>query len=224
MLALVVLPATLAACGGDASALDPAGPAARSIAELWWAMLAGATLLFLLVMGLFALTMLKPGLGSNVSTGTWIVAGGLVMPIPVLAVLVNYALFQGERLIHMPGAEGEPLRIEAHARRWQWEFRYPDMPGAAPTIDVLHIPVGQPVEIVATSEDVIHSFWVPRLGGKIDAIPGHATTLRLIADIEGTFGGLCSEFCGLGHPGMRFRVEAHPPAAFRAALGAEGAQ
>ena len=187
-------------------------------------MLAGATLLFLLVMSLFALTMLKPGFGSGVSTGTWIVAGGLVMPIPVLAVLVNYALFQGERLIHLPDANVEPMRIEAHARRWQWEFRYPDMPDAAPTIDVLHIPVGQPVEIVVSSEDVIHSFWVPRLGGKIDAIPGHITTLRLMADEKGTFGGLCSEYCGTGHPGMRFRVEAHAEEAYPAAVGAEETQ
>ena len=71
---------------------------------------------------------------------------------------------------------------------------------------------------MVTSRDVIHSFWIPRLAGKIDAIPGHANVLRIQADAPGRFEGLCAEFCGVGHPGMRFQVVAHPAADFPAAL------
>ena len=178
-------------------------------------MLAGSTFLFALVIGLFAMTMLRPGFGASVSPRGWIVAGGLLMPIPVLILLTYYALFQGERLL--PSDEGgiAPLRIEARARQWQWDFRYLDEAGAPSTLNVLHIPVDRPIDVTATSEDVIHSFWVPRLGGKVDATPGHAARVRLVADRAGVFGGVCAEYCGLGHSRMRFRVEAHEPDDFR---------
>ena len=90
-----------------------------------------------------------------------------------------------------------------------------DEPGAPSTFDVLHIPVDRPVEVMATSTDVVHSFWVPQLGGKIDATPGHAARLRIMADRPGHYGGVCAEYCGTGHSGMRFRVEAHDAEDFR---------
>jgi len=73
----------------------------------------------------------------------------------------------------------------------------------------LHIPANTPVDIYVTSSDVIHSFWVPRLAGKIDAIPGHTSVLRLEADEPGDYRGQCAEFCGRGHAHMQFRVSAH---------------
>ena len=214
MLAALVLQA----CGGDLSALDPAGPAARSIASLWWAMLAGAAILFLLVIALFLLTLLRPGFGSRVTPRRWILWGGLAMPIPVLTLLLVYALFQGERLIPAAAGPDGIVEVEARARQWAWEFAYPGLPDATPTVGVLHIPAGRPVEVLATSADVIHSFWVPRLGGKMDATPGHVTRLRIEADQPGTYGGICAEFCGDGHADMRFRVVAHPPEDYEAAL------
>lgn len=222
--ALLAAAALAGGCSGDTSALDPAGPAARSIAQLWWAMLAGSVVLFALVMGLFAMTILRPGFGASVSARTWIVSGGLLMPIPILALLVHFALFQGERLLPTADSRVEPLRIEARARQWQWEFRYPDFAGAQATLNVLHIPVGRPVDVVAVSEDVIHSFWVPRLGGKVDATPGHAAEARLLADRPGSFGGVCAEYCGGGHAGMRFRVEVHEPNDFAALMERGAAQ
>ena len=173
----------------------------------------GGAILFVVVMGLFALTLFRPGFGSRVSPKGWIILGGLAFPIPVLVLLNFYALFQGERML--PGDVASVYRIEAHARQWQWEFRYLDEPGSPSTVDVLHIPAGLPVEVMATSEDVIHSFWVPRLGGKIDATPGHAARIRIEADRPGIFGGVCAEYCGTGHSRMRFRVEAHEGPDFR---------
>lgn len=198
----------LAGCGGPVSTLDPAGPGAEAVAGLWWAMLAGAVLLFALMMGLFALVMLRPdGVAARLSRRGWILAGGLALPLPVLTALLTYALIQGERLL--PHADGGVVRVEAVARQYRWEFHYPDQPGIS--LDVLHIPAGRAVDVTTRSADVIHSFWVPRLGGKIDAIPGHAPTVRLRADRPGTYAGLCAEYCGTGHRDMGFRVEAHPP-------------
>jgi len=95
-------------------------------------------------------------------------------------------------------------------------------------MDVLHIPAGQPVDVLVTSSDVIHSFWSPRLAGKIDAVPGHENVVRLTADRPGTYRGVCAEFCGVGHTDMHFSVVAHPPEeyaqALAEALAAEAAQ
>lgn len=209
----LVVPILLAGCAGDASALDPAGPGARAIARLWWVMFFAAIVLFALVMGLFALVMLRPSVGARLPAGRWILWGGLVMPLPVLLALLFVSLAQGEHLLARHG-DGDPLRIEAHARQWQWEFRYVDVEGGPVTTGVLHMPVDRPVDVVTVSADVIHSLWVPALGGKIDAVPGHRNHVRLLADRTGTFGGLCAEYCGTGHTAMRFEVQVHEPDAF----------
>jgi cytochrome c oxidase subunit 2 len=182
---------------------------------LWWVMLAGSAALFALVMVIFALVVWWPGWGSGVSPARWIVLGGLFLPAVVLTPLVAYALIAGERLLPLPGAE--PLRIEARAQRWVWTFSYPAH-GGIETKGVMHLPVGIPVDVVVTSLDVIHAFWIPRLAGKIDAVPGHVNLLRIQADVPGRYQGLCNEFCGSGHSGMRFDVIVHPAADFSAAI------
>jgi cytochrome c oxidase subunit II len=205
----------LAGCTGPLSTLDPSGPAAASIARLWWVMLAGSAVLFALVMGLFALAFLRPGWGTSVSPHRWILLGGLGLPAIVLPPLVAYGLIAGERLLPLPG--GAPLRIEAQAEQWRRTFRYPDH-GDTTTEDVMHLPAGIPADVVVTSRDVIHAFWIPRLAGKIDVVPGHVNVLRIQADASGRYEGLCNEFCGLGHAGMRFDVVVHPAEDFPAAL------
>ena len=140
--------------------------------------------------------------------------GGLVLPAIVLLPLVAYGLVAGERLLPLGSTTA---RIQAEGRQWTWTFRYPDH-GGVETRNVLHLPAGVPVDIAVTSVDVIHSFWVPRLAGKIDAVPGHTNHLRLQADAPGRYDGRCSEFCGLGHTGMRFSVVVHRAEDFAAAL------
>lgn len=179
----------------------------------------GAVVLFVLVLSLLAISFLRPALISQLKPMHWIIGGGLILPIPILLALLVSALLLGERLLPLPGAV-QPTRIEAHASQWQWRFSYPDTPGAADT-DVLHMPAGQPVDIVITAADVIHAFWVPRLGGKMDAIPGHTNIVRLQADEPGIYRGICAEYCGQGHETMGFSVEAHTPADYAAALGAK---
>lgn len=142
-----------------------------------------------------------------------VVWGGLILPSFILAALLGSAFALGERLLGGSGSP-PPLQIEAVSQQWWWEFRYPDADGLV-TRDVLHVPAGREIEFTVTSVDVIHSFWIPRLGGKIDAIPGHRNTIILRADAPGTYGGVCAEFCGVGHSQMRFRVVAHPEDAYQ---------
>ncbi|KKC35161.1 cytochrome C oxidase subunit II [Devosia epidermidihirudinis] len=203
---MTATPLLLSGCSGELSTLDPAGPRAANLATLWWVMFWGAAALFALVMALFAITYLRREWLERLSPAQWIVGGGLILPMPILVLLTGTALVLGEQLLPHGNA---PVRIEAHAERWHWTFTYPG--GAPMADDVLHIPAGEPVDIVVTAGDVIHAFWVPRLGGKIDAIPGHTNTIRLQADKPGTYWGQCAEYCGEGHDTMFFRVEAHLP-------------
>ncbi len=200
---------TLSGCSGALSALDPAGPRAHNLATLWWIMLAGSAVLFVLVMGLLALSYIRPQWLSRLSAAQWIVGGGLVLPLPILILLTGTALVLGEQLLPRGAA---PISVEAHAERWAWRFGYP----GSDLVDdgTLHIPAGEPVDVMVTAADVIHSFWVPRLGGKMDAIPGRRNVIRLEADAPGIYWGICAEYCGPGHDSMMFRVEAHPTAEY----------
>lgn len=215
--ARLALALPLAACTGDLSTLDPAGPSAAAIATLWWTMLAGSVVIFVATALALAVAWLRPAALGARGPRTLVLWGGLVLPSLILSALVLAAFLLGERLIGRGFAA--PLEIEAEGRQWSWEFRYPAAGGAA-TTDVLHIPAGRDVAFTVTSTDVIHSFWVPRLGGKIDAIPGHRNTIRLRADTPGQFGGVCAEFCGVGHGPMTFTVEVHPPEAYDGVLEA----
>lgn len=211
---MAATPPLLAGCAGPLSTLEPAGPVAGSLATLWWIMFWGATALFLLVMVLLALTYLRPQPLRRLSPTGWIVGGGLLLTVPVLVVLTVASLVLGEQL--RPRPDDGIRRVELIAERWAWNFSYPET--EASSLNVLHIPAGEPVEVVVRSADIIHSFWVPTLGGKIDAIPGHTNVIRLRADRPGTYQGVCAEYCDVGHDFMHFTVEAHPAADYAAAL------
>lgn len=198
----------LAGCDGGASTLAPAGPIAGQIATLWWAMLAGAVAITVFVLALAALGVLR-GPRPAGERG-WITGWGLAFPLAVLAVLTGSALWIGERMM----ARGDnAFRVAAEAYNWGWRFTQPGPDGPVVTEGILYVPAGRPFDIVLTSPDVIHSFWVPQLGGKMDAIPGHENIHRLQAFRPGRHEGLCAEFCGLGHTAMRFEVVVYDPAA-----------
>jgi cytochrome c oxidase subunit 2/cytochrome aa3-600 menaquinol oxidase subunit 2 len=176
-------------------------------------MLAGSAAIFVLVMALLALAF-RHGGSEGEGTRLWIHGFGLAFPLAVLAALLGWGLFLGERHL-VPGRAR--VVVEAEARQWAWTFRYPD-PGRAPTEGVLVIPAGQPVDVAITSRDVIHSFWVPRLAGKLDAIPGRVNVLAIEAELPGDYGGLSAEFSGAGYAGHRFTVRAVAPADWDAFL------
>ena len=179
-------------------------------------MLGAATVLLAAVCALAVLPFLKRGAGARVPERVWLWGGGLALPALGLAALMAYAFAIEARALR---PEAAALRVEATARQWAWRFAYPDAPGGPVVLDdVLHVPAGEPVALHVTSEDVIHSFWVPRLAGKRDAIPGRWNTITIRADAPGTYAGVCGEYCGTGHALMTLTVVAHPPEAFAAAL------
>lgn len=203
----------LAGCTGALSTVDPAGPAARTIATLWWVMLVGAGLIFFLLMTLLGLSFRQnsPPADEGRAETLWIVKLGIAFPVLVLLALLAYGLAIGERLL--PHADADVVSVGAEARRMAWTFTYNDAPGRT-TENVLHIPAGRPVDVAITTADVIHSFWVPRLAGKIDAIPGHVNTLRIEADQPGVYAGRSAEFSGPGYDAFAFTLVAHDAAAW----------
>jgi heme/copper-type cytochrome/quinol oxidase subunit 2 len=208
---------SLGGCTERLSAVHPAGPAAAAIATLWWVLLVGAVAIFVLVMTLLVLAFRVRGSDApeaeRALEGRWIIGLGLVFPGTVLAALLAYGLVVGERLLPRPGPD--VVVLHAEARQWAWRFAYPGM--AMDTTDgVLHIPAGRPVDVHITTRDVIHSFWVPRLAGKLDAIPGHVNVLRIEADRPGDYAGVSAEFSGRGYSGHGFTVTAHDAAAWSA--------
>lgn len=209
----------LAGCENRLSAVHPAGPAAEAIAALWWAMLGGATLIFLLVMGLLAAALLRrPAEGATGGERVWLAGLGLAFPATVLASLLAYGLVIGERLLPRPSPE--VVSVGAEARQWEWRFTYADAPGRT-TDGVLHIPAGRPVDVSITTLDVIHSFWVPRLAGKLDAIPGHVNVLRIEAWEPGDYAGVSAEYSGPGYAEHGFTVRAHDEGGWAAFLAGE---
>jgi cytochrome c oxidase subunit 2 len=211
------------ACRGPQSTLDPAGPAAAAIATSWWLMFAGALFAWGLVLVLALVAMRRRRRIAPASGARLIVAGGILFPTTLLTALLVYGTVTSDRVTG-ESAEAEHV-VRVTARQWQWRFEYLDGAGdvRAVSIDRLAVPLGEMVEFHVGSEDVIHSFWVPRLGGKIDAIPGRVNVLRLRADQAGPMRGQCAEFCGLEHARMEFDVDVLEPAAYARWLGGNAA-
>jgi heme/copper-type cytochrome/quinol oxidase subunit 2 len=212
----------LAGCQDQLSTLHPAGPAAEAIAEIWWIMLVGSVAILVLVLALLTAAVLRrpppppaasaaPDRDPESGIGIWLWTLGLAFPLATLAALTVYGLQIGERLL--PREDPDLVTVTAEARQWAWTFGYPDAPGLS-TDRVLHIPAGRPVDVQITSRDVVHSFWVPRLAGKLDALPGHVNVLRIEAPSPGTYAGQTAEFNGRGYAEHVFTVQAHDPAAW----------
>lgn len=192
------------ACQGRQSSLDPRGPAAAQIAELWWIMLVMGGLVFAVVLGLLWAALFRrraaevSGTPKSNQGHTWIVAGGIVMPIIVLIAVIIFTV-ETMRSIDTAHAS-DNLVIEVVGRQWWWEVHYPAQ--QVTTANEIHLPVGQAVTIKLTSRDVVHSLWIPKLHGKFDLTPGRIDTFVLQADKVGEYYGQCAEFCGVQHANM----------------------
>jgi cytochrome c oxidase subunit 2 len=224
--------------GDDRSVLSPAGTGAEHIARLGWPVLVGFSAVSIAVWGLLAWAALRRT-GSlaehapvDVGGGErWIQLGGFALPALVFGVVFFAALRTLARFPMDPAADrsgvvcapGGKAQIEVVGHRWWWEVRYRlgDSTDHFTTANEIHLPVGVPIDLDLRSADVIHSFWVPRLHGKVDLVPGHRNQIRLEASRAGVFPGSCAEFCGLQHAHMRMLVIAEPPARFEAWLAAQ---
>jgi cytochrome c oxidase subunit 2 len=132
-----------------------------------------------------------------------IVGGGVAFPTVTLAGLLTYGLSMLPELV-APAPPGS-LKIEISGEQWWWRVRY--LPPEGQPVELaneIRLPVGEPVEFQLESPDVVHSFWIPPLGGKMDMIPGRQTRIVLHARRTGTFRGVCAEYCGSSHALMAF--------------------
>ncbi|MGH2736523.1 MAG: cytochrome c oxidase subunit II [Actinomycetota bacterium] len=208
---LLAIPLMLGSCSGPGNMLDPGGPGARRIAGLWWLMLVISVIVFLIVLGFIAAGLVRgrrncaPNEKSRLG-GTFVLLSGIVLPCLILGAVFLVSLRDMSVLSAPP--DDPSLTIDVIAHDWWWEVRYPDTD--AVTANEIHVPAGESVRLRLTTDDVIHSFWVPRLQAKTDHIPGTTTTMWLRADEPGRYRGQCAEFCGLQHANMIFWVEADP--------------
>ena len=196
--------------------LAPASEGARRIADLTWFLFAAGVIVFIAVMVAFALAV-RAGRNASGRAGEprgerlQIVAGGVV---PALIVAVLFVVTLRALPVLSTAADSSESDVELIGRQWWWEVRYPGL--GIVSANEIHIPVGRPVRLTVRTADVIHSFWVPRLHGKIDLVPGRTNTLRLDATRAGTYRGQCAEYCGLQHARMGLRVVAHEPSSYAA--------
>ncbi len=203
--------------GWPPPALDPAGPSAGAITTVAWVLFAMGGAVLLLVVVALGLALFGPRSWRGKLGGerlVWI--GGFAFPVVVLTALLVYGLSVTRHLSDAP-RPGE-LRVRVTGEMWWWRIAYIDAAGRESFQDAneIHIPIGQPVVFELESADVIHSFWIPRLGGKTDMIPGRRNLLRMQADRPGVYAGQCAEFCGGPHALMGLVVVAEAPAAFAA--------
>ena len=218
---LGVLALGLAGCGTDVqSVMVPGGRQAGQIATLAWLLFGfAAVVLAIVIAALWLAIRGSPRFRAMLAREYSIIALGLVFPAVTLTVLLFYGVW-----LMRPDADRDDRgpRIEVIGEQWWWRVAYA---GATPiaSANEITIPVGRPVEFVLKAADVIHSFWVPSLGGKVDMIPGRTTRLRLTAERAGVYRGQCAEYCGGPHALMAFEVVALPSADYDAWLAREAA-
>ena len=209
----------LAGCDGRQSVLAPAGADAAALATLFWWMLGGAVVLWLVVNGAFfyVVRMRRHAISRGLAEAI-IIGGGVVFPTIVLAGLLTFGL----GLMPDMRAPGEALRVHVQGEQWWWRVRYETPDGASVVAaNEVRLPAGIRSEIVLTADDVIHSFWVPALGGKMDLIPGRTNRTSYLPTEPGTYRGQCAEFCGAAHAQMAFETVVMEPRDFQAWLAAE---
>ena len=190
------------------------GPVAERADELWDVTFAIAVAIFFIVELLLIFTIVRfrarPGTEAKQFHGNTKVEVILtVIPALILAAL---AVPTVQTIFDLSSRPDGALDVKVVARQFWWEYEYKD--AGIVTANEMHIPVDTPVYLTLEGDDVIHSFWVPKLAGKQDVVPGRSNQLTIHADEPGTYQGQCTEYCGLSHANMRLLVIAHPQEEF----------
>ena len=209
-------------------ALDPRGPAASEIARIWWILLWTAVAVSVVVFTLLGVALkrarsassgdapLTPEASAQLegrTTGFVLIGGGL---IPALILVVATVITLSGLAVFDRPPDGVDHSIVVRGHMFWWEVSYPEH--GIVTANEIHIPVGRPVRVELESADVIHSFWVPQLHGKMEMIPGKTNVIYMQADEPGTYFGKCAEFCGISHANMEFLFIAQEEDEFEAWL------
>lgn len=200
--------------------LDPAGVDAEVLADLFWVLLVGAVVLWLLLNGtFFYITRMRARPHSRKLGEAVIIGAGIAFPTVLLAILLSYGL----SIMPDQRAPGDGLIVRVTGEQWWWRVEYLPADGSGPVVSAneLRLPVGARTEIKLTSAKVIHSFWVPNLAGKMDMFPGRETRMAVEPTRTGAFRGQCAEFCGTSHALMAFPVIVTLPEEFDSWLAKE---
>lgn len=224
LLALVLL---VSGCAVNApqDTLEPAGPYAEQIDNLFMPVVWIAVVVFVLVQGLIVFAVIRwrrrgdddDEMPIQMHGSTKLEIGWTVLPALVLGLI---AVFTIPVIFDLNEKPAGALEVDVTGQKYWWGFDYPEgqtdfgISEGIVTANELHIPAGQPVYLTLTSPDVIHSFWAPRLNGKRDVVPGRVHNWSLEADEPGAYSGQCAEFCGTSHANMRLKVVAHDPASW----------
>lgn len=220
--ALIFPAIALSGCVPGQSALHPAGEDAAEVAQLFWIMAAGAVVIWSVVFGAAVYAVLarrKPT--SERAADLVVLGGGVVFPTVTLGLLLAYGL-----TLLPDWGPGKPpdMRLHVSGEQYWWRVSFEGPDGERiETANEVVLPAGAVVDFVLTSPDVIHSFWIPPLGGKMDTIPGRENLLRLRPTVPGVYRGICTEFCGASHTFMAFEARVVPPEEFPAYLAAQAA-
>lgn len=218
----VATAAALAGCvTGPQSALEPHGEDAARVAVLAWTIFAGAVIILAGVAAATLVAVAGPERWRRRIAGDGFIRwNGIALPTVTLALLLGWSLW----LMRAEAGRPAALTVDVTGERWWFRMRYAgDAGGALGEANELRVPVGREVDLVLRSADVIHSFWAPSLGGKLDMMPGRVNTLRLKADRPGVYRGQCAEYCGGPHAQMAFEVVAMPEDEFARWLQAQPA-
>jgi len=212
-------------CGQPMTMISRASDAASRVTSLAWFMIVLAAIIYLVVIVAMLVATRRNNSRDPASVDMynpgprWIVIGGIILPALVLAAVFVVA----ETAMGNYPRPRPVLTINVVGHQWWWEAEYAFASGPARfrTANEIHIPAGRPVRLLLTSADVIHSFWVPRLQGKLDLIPGDTNDLRLMARSPGIYRGQCAEFCGAQHAHMALDVVADDSSAFQSWLAGQ---
>lgn len=197
------------------SPLDPAGSEAHRLASVWWLLLALGTAVAVIVLAAVAVALFRRRTeeGHQVARveRRFLIGGGLVFPIAVLSIV---AVVTVDSTANLRRAAANAQVVDVVGEQWFWRISYPD--SGVVTANELRLPVDRPAEVRLKSNDVVHSFWVPQLAGKLDLVPGESPVLRFTPQKVGAYRGECAEFCGLQHANMNFVVDVMTQADFDA--------
>jgi cytochrome c oxidase subunit II len=224
----LVLVAAAAAGNGGFAPLPPASPNAARVNDTYWLVFGFTAFIFVLVEGAlvwFVIRYRRRGRardteGPQIHGSTRLEMMWTAMPVVLLAVIAAFVFYKLPGIKDVPSARaGESMTVKVRAQQFYWQFEYPD---GQISIDRMVVPVGAVVRLEVTTPDVAHSWWIPQLGGKIDAIPGRTNRTWFKSDKVGVYTGQCAELCGIQHALMRADVAVVPRAEYETFLAAHG--